>query len=548
MDLTRRNFLTGAALAGGALGLGALAGCAPNGGGESKGLAATGEWDHEADVVVVGGGTGQAAAIAAAAAGMSVILLEARDMVGGAMAFSGGNAWLANTAYSQENGDSYEFAKKYLDHMQMGMDNEEIVEAYLANTQAVVDVLTGNGVNLQPLPRNGQYQPNWEGADVIGRSCQVMGDNDGSDHSEAGGMRLNTSLSTACDNLGVEIMTGTRGRRLVTERDNSDAVPRVVGIVAEKGSKELRIRAAKGVILATGGFEWNPKLVEQYIRVPLKYGLSFPENIGDGLLMVQSVGADLNLMPHTFGMPCFQAHGEYAKENGQIMSMAGNAARSNPGSIIVDQNGRRFCREDSSYMSINNTFGGYNNFGDEGYTCDPAWWICDQLCYDQNGGPTGTCVSWGYPVPEIPEEDFVYKADTLKELGEMIGINADQFVKTVEEYNLYAKDGEDPLFHRGEWGTAGMPAFDLQTLETPPYYAVAINAGCCGTIGGPKLNGNAQVMHVTGEPIEGLYAMGNCAGVGGPGPSYGGEGGTIGPAFVFGIIAVNHMASKSSEA
>lgn len=541
MELTRRSFLTGAAALGGALGLGALAGCS------SSGAEDEGNWDEEADLVVVGGGTGQVAAIAGAAAGMSVILLEARDMVGGAMAFSGGNAWLANTSYSQENGDSYEFAKKYLDHMQMGMDNEELVVAYLNNTQRVVDVLTENGVNIQPLPRNGQYQPNWEGADVIGRSCQVMGDNDGSDVSEAGGSRLNSALSTACSNLGVEVLTKTRGRRLITSRASSDAVPEVIGVVAEDKKGEIRIKANKGVILATGGFEWNEKLVKKYVRVPLKYGLSWPENIGDGLLMVQSVGADLNLMPHTFGMPCFQVHGEYARENGQIMSMAGNAARSNPGSIIVDQNARRFCREDSSYMSINNTFGGYNNFGDEGYAADPAWWICDQLCYDQNGGPTGTCASWGYPVPDIPEEDYVHKADTLEELAEQIGISGDQLVRTVEEYNLHAKDGKDPLFHRGEVGTAGQPAFALQTLEQPPYYAVAINAGCCGTIGGPQLNGNAQVMHVSGEPIKGLYAMGNCAGVGGPGPSYGGEGGTIGPAFVFGVIAVDHMASQSDQ-
>lgn len=540
MELTRRSFLAGAALAASAFGLGTLGGCSTSGGSASS----EGDWDKEADIVVVGGGTGQAAAIAGAAAGLSVILIEARDTVGGAMAFSGGNAWLANTEYSKANGDSYEFAKAYLDHMQMGAGNEEIVDAYLSNTQAVVDVLVENGVNIQPLPRNGQYQPDWEGADVIGRSCQVMGDNDGSDVSEAGGSRLNSSLSAACDRLGVEVLTKTRGRRLVTNRSDPDAVPRVVGVVAEGRNSEIRIKANKGVILATGGFEWNEKLVEKYVRVPLKYGLSWPENIGDGLLMAQSVGADLSLMPHTFGMPCFQAHGEYARENGQIMSMAGNAARSNPGSIIVDQNGRRFCREDSSYMSINNTFGGYNNFGEEGYTADPAWWICDQLCYDQNGGPTGTCASWGYPVPEIPEEDYVFKAETLEELGDLIGVNSEQLVRTVDEYNLHAREGKDPLFHRGEVGTAGQPAFDLQTMEQPPYYAVAINAGCCGTIGGPQLNGNAQVMHVSGEPIEGLYAMGNCAGVGGPGPSYGGEGGTIGPAFTFGVIAVNHIAGQ----
>lgn len=162
----------------------------------------------------------------------------------------------------------------------------------------------------------------------------------------------------------------------------------------------------------------------------------------------------------------------------------------------------------------------------------------------RNGGVTGTVASWGYPVPEIDEATYVYQADTLLELGELVGINAEQLVRTVEEYNEHAAQGCDPLFHRGEVGTAGMPAFELKTIEQPPFYAVAMVAGCCGTIGGPRLNQNAQVMHATGEPIQGLYAMGNCAGVGGPGPSYGGEGGTLGPAFVFGVIAANHAATR----
>ncbi len=312
----------------------------------------------------------------------------------------------------------------------------------------------------------------------------------------------------------------------------------------DENGGEIRIKANKGVILATGGFEWNDEYVKTFARVPLHGGISWDGNVGDGLRMAMGLGCELALMGHTFGMPNFLAHAEYAREHGGMVCMAGNASRSNPGSIMVDQTGRRFCREDSGYMSCNNAFGGYLNFGDEGYACDPAWWICDQACYDANGGVTGTVASWGYPVPEIDEATYVYQADTLLELGELVGINAEQLVRTVEEYNEHAAQGCDPLFHRGEVGTAGMPAFELKTIEQPPFYAVAMVAGCCGTIGGPRLNQNAQVMHATGEPIEGLYAMGNCAGVGGPGPSYGGEGGTLGPAFVFGVIAANHAATR----
>lgn len=545
--MNRRDFLKTAAVGAVTLaGAGLLAGC--NTPTQQSGNAQ--QWDMAADLVVVGGGTGQFGAIVGSLAGMKVILLEKRSGVGGAMALSGGNAWLANNKYSQAMGDSYEKAKKYLDHMQMGMGNNEIVEAYLNNTQKVIDLLDKVGVQLRPVPRGGEYQTTWEGAqNEGGRSCQVLGDNtSGKDISEAGGRRMNNAFMAACEKRGISVFTNTSGSRLITKRTDSDAVPEVIGIVAiDSKGNELRIKANKGVLLATGGFEWNEELVKNYLRVPVPVGaaISWPGNTGDAMRMVQSVGADLRLMSQTFGMPFFTVHAEYAKKHSQMATMAGNAARQNPGSIIVDANGRRFVREDAGYMSMVNAFGGYNNFHEEGYTANPAWWICDQASYDENKGPTGRIRSWGYPCPDIPEEEYVYKANTLQELGEKIGINAEEFVKTVEEYNTYAAQGKDPLFHRGEVPVMGQPAISLKPLLKPPFHAVAISAGAVGTIGGPRLNANAQVMNVTGVPIKGLYAMGNCAGVGGPGPSYGGEGGTIGPALVMGVIAAQHATART---
>ena len=540
MEATRRDFVVGGAAAVAAAAVASQAAYAM-----AQEVSEEPSWDYEADVVVVGAGTGLLAAFAAAKKGLKVALLEVRGSTGGAMKYSGGNAWLANTSISAEGGDSYELSKVYLDHMQLGMDNEELVEAYLANTQKVVDLFNDNGLGLKGLPRNGQYQPDWEGADCIGRSCQVMGDNDGSDISEDGGYRLWDALQTACDEAGVDTLLNTRGRSLIVNRADANAVPEVVGIVAtDADGNELRIKAGKGVILATGGFEWNKKLCDTFVRVPLYGGISFAENVGDGLYMAQSVGAELSLMTRTFGMPNFKAHYDYARENGGMVSMAGNADRSLPGSIIVDRTARRFGREDSGYMSFNNCFGGYLNFGDEGYACDPAWWICDGKAYEEAGGVNGAIESWGYPVCPLPEEDFVYSADTIEDLAGLIGLDPQQLRRTVDEWNEHAAEGKDPLYHRGEVGTAGQPANPLACIENGPFYAAAITAGCCGTVGGPRLNGHAQVMHVTGVPVEGLYAMGNCAGVGGPGVSYGGEGGTIGPAFTFGVIAVEHMAAE----
>jgi succinate dehydrogenase/fumarate reductase flavoprotein subunit len=547
MELTRRDFMKRLAVTGGALGAAGLIGCAADASttNEAQGQVTNQKWDKEADFVVIGGGTGQAGAVFAANAGMSVILLEKRDMLGGAMAFSGGQIWLANTEYSKQFGDSYEKAKTYLDHMQMGYGANEIVEAYLNNTQAVIDGLRSAGLDIQPRETGSDYQV-WEGS-MSGRTCQLGEVVQGS--MSAKGILLGATLSETCENLGVEILTGTAGDRLATYRPDPDAVPEVVGVIAiDEDGKELRIKANKGVLLATGGFEWNEEYCKNYLRLPLKYGKTWPSNVGDGLRMALSVGADLRLMNFAFGQLVFTAEGEYAKERGEIYAMGGNLARGNSGSIVVDQTGRRFCCEDNSYTAVTNTFGGYLNYGDQGYSCDPAWWICDQASYDENDGPYGTVKRAGFPYPdetELPEESYLIKADSILELGEKIGINAEQLVKTIDEYNGYAIEGRDPLFRRGEEPKNSSGALSvLKPISTPPYYAASVSVGAQGTMGGPRLNGNAQVIHISGEPVKGLYAMGNCAGIGGPGPCYGGDGGTIGPAFTFGVIAARHAANR----
>ncbi|OUO89893.1 hypothetical protein B5F41_12160 [Gordonibacter sp. An232A] len=161
---------------------------------------------------------------------------------------------------------------------------------------------------------------------------------------------------------------------------------------------------------------------------------------------------------------------------------------------------------------------------------------------------TALTKEFGYPVPEdLSEDEYVFKAETLEELADLIGLDGAQLSKTVAEFNEMASNGTDTLFQRGELYWGGNEPKGLQALNTPPYYAVAMSAGLVGTIGGPLVNSNAQVIHISGDPIKGLYAMGNCAGVGAPGPSYGGEGGTIGPAFAFGIAAVNHIANGAGE-
>lgn len=541
-NISRRSFLKGSALAASLAmipGAAAFAEDAPK-------TSPVENWDMAADFIVVGGGTGLAGAIAGAVEGMSVILLEKRSAVGGAMALSGGVAWMPNTEYSKANGDSRELSEIYLRKMMQEYDNEEIMYAFLDNTQNAVDTLKKGGTLLQPLPYPVEYHVDWEGAcNGGGRSMVVYGE-DGSFTTVGGGARMNEALIKSCNNLGVKIITNIGGERLITTRESSDAVPKVIGLIAKgDDGTEYRIKANRGVLLATGGFEWDEKLTTHFVRVPIRYYVSYPTNDGAGLRMVQSVGAELSMMNEFWGMSVYTAHGEYGKNLGIPCPIACQTERGVPGSIMVDRTARRFCNEASDYDSQGNTMGGYYNTQENGWAADPAWLIYDDTCYTTYN-VKGRGQDTGFATPDIPEEEMIVKADTLEELAEKLNLNADQLKRTVEEFNEYARQGIDPLFHRGETMKPLSRVQDtLAPLEKGPYRAISISSGTLGTKGGPRLNKNAQVMHVYGEPVSGLYAMGNCSGVGGPGPAYGGGGGTIGPAFVMGVLAAQHAAART---
>jgi hypothetical protein len=177
----------------------------------------------------------------------------------------------------------------------------------------------------------------------------------------------------------------------------------------------------------------------------------------------------------------------------------------------------------------------------------PCWLVFDQTWLDKYG------FAGGLGGTEKARTDWITSSDTVKGLGEKLGIDGDVLEQTVERFNANARDNHDPDWKRGWsaqdqwWGDPtlrdGTPRASLGPLETSPYYAIQVFSGTLGTKGGPLTDTKARVVDVDGDVIPGLYAAGNA--MASPlGMTYGGAGGTLGPAMVFGFLAGRDIAER----
>jgi predicted oxidoreductase len=143
----------------------------------------------------------------------------------------------------------------------------------------------------------------------------------------------------------------------------------------------------------------------------------------------------------------------------------------------------------------------------------------------------------------------------LAALAETLEVPAAELEATVERWNRHVAAGHDPDFLRGEaaydrwWGDPnrkGQKDATLGTIGRGAFYAIKVNSGALGTKGGPRVDPNARVLDMDGEPIPGLYAAGNV--MASPfGMTYGGPGGTLGPGMTFGFLAGRHAAGRKSN-
>ncbi|MEY2928068.1 MAG: hypothetical protein RL367_2545 [Pseudomonadota bacterium] len=540
------------------------------------------KWDREADVVVLGsGGAAMTAAIAAHDFGAShVVILEKSGMIGGTTAMSGGMLWIPGNHHQLEAGiaESDDDIVAYLDSLAPEALDPDTLAAFMEKGPELIRYLADKTpVRFQAYADFPDYQPYMPGAKPDGgRSL----DNEAFSFERLGkwASRVNPSkMAYPLRGSLMEAVSGSLDEATLAEREKGDYrglgqalagalfkavldrnIPvefekrarklvrdggRIIGVVAEDASgKDFCVRARRGVVIATGGFEWNETLVRTFLRGPLTGPVSVPENEGDGLLMAIEAGAQLASMQNAFWMQSvleFKPQHRNAKPN----YMLGSDERARPGAILVNRTGKRFVNEAANYNALGKTLHAFDA-GSHAYANLPYWLIIDQRYKDKYPAFTSP------PGSAIPP--YMMQAETLTALAAVAGIDAAGLVATVDRFNTMVRQGHDDDFNRGDnsydnfymWGD---PAFDppyrtLGVLDQGPYYAVKMESGALGTCGGPKTNADAQVVDWDGNPIQGLYAAGNAMGSVLAG-AYGGAGGTLGPGMTFGYIAGRHLGS-----
>lgn len=528
----------------------------------------------QVDVVVLGSGAaGLTAALAAAQSGAEVGLFEKADTLGGSTAISGGVPWVPLNHHQEAAGvvDSRQAALDYLASLSLGRMDPELAAAFVDNGRSTIEWLEATTeLRFSLIPRYPDYHPENPGglpdggrsldpglfsfralgpwSERVARSRRsvhlqitdtTLGGGTGflapeeqarreAEDLRGCGNALVGPILRALLDLGVEPVVNAPATDLLVE-DGA-----VTGVRIELDGEETVVRARRGVVLATGGFEWNQQLVTEMLRGPMTGPAGVPTNTGDGLLMSMRAGARLANLGQAWWVPVVRIPGDVAF--GEQRSNLVNRERTLPGSIMVNARGRRFTNEAANYNALGAAFHALDPVSFD-YPNLPAWLVFDQAHASRYG-------SFGSRAGE-PVAEWIPRAATLSALAETIGVDPDGLSATVERWNAIVANERDEDFGRGEsaydrWSGDSEYRFTrastLGTLADGPFYAVPIEPGTLGTSCGPRTDGRGQVLDTYDRPIPGLFAAGNVAAAP-TAMAYGGAGGTLGPILVFGRLA-----------
>ena len=337
---------------------------------------------------------------------------------------------------------------------------------------------------------------------------------------------------------GVDIAVNASLVELLREGD------RVVGAAVEIDGASQRIRAKRGVVLATGGCaasaRWRSELVTE---APVPHTLAFEGNTGDGLDAALAVGADLDRNHATpfFWMPASVMRWS----NGRVATYPHIRDRPKPGLIAVNAAGRRFVNEGNSYHDF--VAGMFRSHRD--VPTLPAWLVCDHRFIHEYG--LGVIHPLWQRLGYFERQDYLHSAPTLAALAAKIGVDAEGLAASVAQHNRDAETGVDEAFGKGgtalnrhNGDAANKPNPCLCPITKAPYFALPVYPAPIGSSLGLRTDADARVLDVNSAVIPGLYAAGNDMSsiMGG---FYPGPGITLGPAIVFAYRAAMHAAVKA---
>ncbi|MCR2037087.1 FAD-dependent oxidoreductase [Adlercreutzia caecimuris] len=522
--VSRRGFLSGAALAAGAAAVAGLAGCAPQAAGEAAGEASTAGGDamaatgamqttdpskavwpvveevevgsagegeiafvaepiaadeitatHDVDVVVCGlGPAGDAAALACAEQGLKVVAVEKQNRGNYNSATIGGtnsklhehwgmtydtDAWIADAMVDNAFQGDMTLFKHFLEK------NGEAVDWYISH-------FDNQNLDDYPLTFAAGDFPNFR--DEWDKTALSRSWNTSLNLPYPPG-ELADILAGILTEAGVEIRFNTPACQLVT-----DDAGKVTGVIVKGEGGYEQYNCAKGVVLATGGYEFNQQMLKERCRprgVPGAWLTGAFGNTGDGLQMGIAIGAAEDEFPQPIML-----------DPEQLMPY-----------LRVNKLGKRFTPEYEPYghlaMAIQAQPGTYDFYVVDGAIAEKIdkIWTPSSSCYGPKEVWVGAATS-----------ENALKADTLEELAELMEVPADDFVATINRWNEMAAAGKDEDFN--------FPGEMMMTIDTPPFYATKEHADGLCTAGGLLVDTACRVLDKERQPIEGLFAAGIVSG------------------------------------
>ena len=546
------------------------------------------KWDREVDYLVVGtGAAGLTAAITAARSGLKTLVIESTDKWGGTTAISGGGLWLPNNPLQQRDGaaDSYKEAMAYLDETigEVGpWTSKARKQAFLQAVDPFVMMLEHEGVRFSRAKEYPDYYPDLPGG-KIGRCLEVKPFDVRPLGEWRKTMRYNFPLPvmtddfwllsrawSSCDGFvrGAKVVFRSVGSLIVGKRSygmgaalagslmnivlrqntpvwlNTELAEivvengEVVGAVINKNGKLRRIKTNNGVMIAAGGFAGNKAWRKKYHGID-GYTSAPDGQLGQGINAGKKAGGALGMMDHAWwGATTAKLASASDSPHGFILN-----ERSDPWSIVIDQQGNRYLNESESYVD----FGRHMFERHKTVPAIPSWLVMD---HRHTTHFLNTTLMMPGAKQQLRQQGEYVTANNLDELAEKMNVDEKTFAKTIQRFNGFARTGVDKDFGRGKTAydryyssPSAKPNPNLGSIEKGPFAALKLYPGDLGTSGGLVTNEHAQVVGEKGAVIPGLYAAGNSTATV-MGYTYPGPGSTISAAAIFGYIGALHAVTK----